>query len=30
MTEQRGVRDPDMLRKMVLKEFGLTDESTIG
>jgi len=24
---QRGVRDPDMLRKMTLKEFGLSDES---
>jgi hypothetical protein len=24
---QRGIRDPDMLRKMTLKEFGLSDES---
>jgi hypothetical protein len=24
---QRGVRDPDTLRKMALKEFGLSDES---
>jgi len=23
---QRGIRDPDMLRKMTLKEFGLSDE----
>jgi len=24
---QRGVRDPDTLRKMALKELGLSDES---
>ena len=24
---QRGIRDPDMLRKMTLKEFDLSDES---
>ena len=24
---QRGIRDPDMLCKMTLKEFGLSDES---
>jgi len=24
---QRGIRDPDMLRTMTLKEFGLNDES---
>ena len=24
---QRGIRDPDMLRTMTLKEFGLSDES---
>jgi hypothetical protein len=24
---QRGIRDPDTLRKMALKEFGLSDES---
>jgi hypothetical protein len=24
---QRGIRDPDILRKMTLKEFGLSDES---
>ena len=24
---QRGVRDPDTLREMALKEFGLSDES---
>jgi hypothetical protein len=24
---QRGIRDPDMLRKMTLKEFGLSDAS---
>jgi len=24
---QRGIRDPVMLRKMTLKEFGLSDES---
>jgi hypothetical protein len=24
---QRGIRDPIMLRKMTLKEFGLSDES---
>jgi hypothetical protein len=24
---RRGIRDPDMLRKMTLKEFGLSDES---
>jgi hypothetical protein len=24
---QRGIRDPDMLRKMTLKEFGLSGES---
>ena len=24
---QRGIRDPDMLRTMALKEFDLTDES---
>jgi hypothetical protein len=24
---QRGIRDQDMLRKMTLKEFGLSDES---
>jgi hypothetical protein len=23
---QRGIRDPDMLRTMTLKEFGLSDE----
>jgi hypothetical protein len=26
---QRGIRDPDMLRKMTLKEFGLSDESAL-
>jgi hypothetical protein len=25
--EQRGIRDPDLLRAMTLKEFGLSDES---
>ena len=25
---QRGIRDPDMLRKLTLKEFNLSDEST--
>ena len=25
---QRGIRDPDMLRKMTLKEFGFSDETT--
>jgi hypothetical protein len=25
---QRGIRDPDELRTMTLKEFGLSDEST--
>ena len=24
---QRGIRDPDVLRKMTLKEFGLSDDS---
>jgi hypothetical protein len=24
---QRGIRDPDMLRKLTLKEFNLSDES---
>jgi hypothetical protein len=24
---QRGIRDPNVLRKMTLKEFGLSDES---
>ena len=24
---QRGIRDPDVLRKMTLEEFGLSDES---
>jgi hypothetical protein len=24
---QRGIRDPNMLRAMTLKEFGLSDES---
>ena len=24
---QRGIRDPDVLRTMTLKEFGLSDES---
>ena len=27
---QRGIRDPDVLRKMTLKEFGLSDESASG
>jgi hypothetical protein len=25
---QRGIRDPDMLRKLTLKELNLSDEST--
>jgi hypothetical protein len=25
---QRGIRDPDVLRTMTLKEFGLSDESS--
>jgi len=25
--EQPGIRDPDLLRAMTLKEFGLSDES---
>jgi hypothetical protein len=25
---QRGIRDPNMLRKLTLKEFDLTDESS--
>jgi hypothetical protein len=25
---QRGIRDPDMLRKLTLKEFNLSDENT--
>ena len=26
---QRGIRDPDILRKMTLKEFGLSDQSAL-
>ena len=26
---QHGIRDPDILRKMTLKEFGLSDESAL-